>query len=177
MSDKHKDQEQQEDTVEGLDFPSRKELEDKLTAMEQQVEECRNQVLRAQAEMENVRRRAKSDIANAREFGSQSLVKDLLPIMDSMIRGLESPDSQDPHAKAMREGLAITLDMLQKMMLKHGVEFIDPKRGDVFNPEKHEAMSMVSDPNAEPNTISEVLQKGYLLNGRVLRAAMVIVAS
>lgn len=178
MSKKEQKPEGSEEAIheqEGIEFPSRKKLEDQLTAMEMKMDEYKNQCIRAQAELENVRRRAERDISNAHKYGSEKLLADLLPVMDSMIRGLESSDSQDPHAKAMRDGLAITLEILQKTLEKHGVELIDPRPGEPFNPELHEAMSMLSDPDAEPNTIYEVVQKGFQLNGRVLRAAMVVV--
>lgn len=178
MSKKDVDQpeNENEESQEGLEFPSREKLEDQLTAMERKVEQYKNQYMRAEAELQNVRRRAERDVSNAHKFGSEKLLADLLPVMDSMIRGLESPESQDPHAKAMRDGLVMTLDILMKTLQKHGIELIDPKAGEPFNPEQHEAMSMISDPDADPNTISEVVQKGFQLNGRVLRAAMVVVS-
>lgn len=169
-------QEAKEEEHEGLEFPSRKKLEDQLTAMEIKMDEYKNESLRAMAELENVRRRAERDIANAHKFGSEKLLADLLPVMDSLMRGLQGPDAKDPHAKAMREGMAMTLDIFQKTLKKHGVELIEPKAGEPFDPGQHEAMSMISDPDAEPNTISEVVQPGFQLNGRVLRAAMVVVS-
>jgi len=171
------EQQLEQESHEGLEFPSRKQLEDQLTAMEIKMDEYKNQSIRAQAELENVRRRAERDITNAHKYGSEKLLADLLPVMDSMVRGLESSESKDPHAKAMRDGLVITLEIFQKTLEKHGVELIDPKPGEAFNPEFHEAMSTISDPDAKANTIYEVVQKGFQLNGRVLRAAMVVVVS
>lgn len=176
MNKKDIDQPEKEQGQEGLEFPSRDKLEDQLTAMEKKVDEYKNQYLRAEAELQNVRRRAERDVANAHKFGSEKLLADLLPVMDSMVRGLETPESADPQAKAMRDGLAMTLDILQKTLKKHGIEMIDPKPGEAFNPEQHEAMSMVADPDHDPNTICEVVQQGFQLNGRVLRAAMVVVS-
>lgn len=173
------EQENSEDAFEELpeiDFPSRDNLEDQLTAMEKKVDEYKDKAMRAHAEMENFRRRAERDVEKAHKFGNEKLLVDLLPVVDSMIRGLESPESHDPHVKSMREGIGLTLDLLHKTLSKHGVKTIDPEPGEVFNPELHEAMSAVQDPNAKPNTIVQVVQKGYELNGRVLRAAMVIVA-
>lgn len=161
---------------EEIDFPGRDKLEDQLTAMEKKVDEYKDKAARYGADMENFRRRAERDIANAHKFGAEKLLMDLLPVVDSMVRGLESPESHDPHAKSMREGISLTLDLLHKTLLKHGIKIIDPYPGEAFNPELHEAMSAVKDPNAKPNTIVQVIQKGYELNGRVLRAAMVIVA-
>lgn len=161
---------------EEIEFPGRDKLEDQLTAMEKKVEEYKDKTVRYRAEMENFRRRAERDVANAHKYGTEKLLMDLLPIVDSMVRGLESPESHDPHAKSMREGIGLTLDLLHKTLSKHGVKIIDPKPGESFNPELHEAMSAVKDPKAKPNTVVQVVQKGYELNGRVLRAAMVIVA-
>lgn len=160
---------------EALEFPDRKKLEDQLTAMEMKMDDYKNQVLRAHAEVENVRRRTERDVSNAHKFGSEKLLADLLPVIDTLVRSLESPESRDSHAQAMREGVSLTLDLLQKTLVKHGMEMIAPKPGEPFNPELHEAMSAMSDPDAEPNTIAEVMQTGYQLNGRVLRAAMVMI--
>jgi molecular chaperone GrpE len=160
-----------------VDDFNKNKLENQVTALEMKLDECRNQALRAQAEVENVRRRAERDVSNAHKYGVDKLLTDLLPVMDSMVRGLEGPDSKDPHTKTLREGMLMTLDILEKTLEKHGVEAILPQSGDAFNPDEHQAMSMVSDPDGQANTVCEVVQKGYQLNGRVLRAAMVIVYS
>ncbi len=162
---------------EGLEYPSRQKLEDQLTVFEQQANEYKEKALRAQADVENIRRRAERDVANALKFGNEKLLVDLLPVVDSLIRGLESPEAADPHVKSMREGISLTLDLLYKTLEKHGVQLIDPKPGDAFDPSLHEALSAQKDPQAKPNTIVMVVQKGYQLNGRVLRPAMVIVAA
>jgi len=167
--------EDMEEATEGLEFPSRDKLEDQLTAMEMKVEEYKNQYLRGQAELENVRRRAERDVASAHKFGIEKLLADMLPVIDSLVRGLEGPESRDSHAQAMRQGMVLTLELLEKTLAKYGVTAIAPQQGEVFNPELHEAVSTMSDPDAKTNTIADVMQKGYQLNGRVLRAAMVIV--
>lgn len=159
-----------------LDFPTRQILEDQLTALEQKVEEYKQQAFRAQAELDNVRRRAERDVSNAHKFGAEQLIQALLPVVDGLVRGLESSDGQDPKVKAIRDGMQLTLDILHKVLIKFGVEIIDPAVGEGFDPKLHEAMGMRHDPNAKPNTILQVLQKGYQLHGRVLRAAMVMVA-
>jgi molecular chaperone GrpE len=161
----------------GIDFATRDKLENQLTAMEQQAEKDKSEVLRAQADLVNVQRRAERDVSNARKFGAERLIVDMLPIVDSLVRGLEGPDVEDPQIKSMREGMSLTLDLINKTLTNHGVTIIGPAKGDVFNPELHEAMGMQQDPDAASNTILQVLQKGYSLNGRVLRAAMVMVAS
>lgn len=170
-----------ENTVENkpeeeLTFATRQQLEDQLTATERKAEEYKEKALRTQAEMENLRRRTERDIANSIKFGSEKLLADLIPVVDSMVRGMDSPESHDPHAKSMREGMALTLDLLLKTLTKHGVQIIDPKPGEPFNPVLHEAISMQKQPGAQHNTILQVMQKGYQLNDRVIRAAMVVVA-
>lgn len=157
----------------GLEFPSHEKLEAQLTEMEQQVEKYKDEALRAKAEMQNVLRRTERDVQNAHKYGIEKLLNDLLPVVDSLERGLESGAKDDP----MREGLEMTLSMLEKALEKHGIEVLDPKEGDVFNADQHQAMSMQPDPKAKPNTILKVMQRGYGLNGRVLRPAMVVVAA
>ncbi len=165
------------DQPEELEFLSRQKLEDELTAMERRENDSKDAALRAQAELENVRRRSERDIANAHRYGNEKILMDLLPVVDGLIHGLESPESKDPHAQGMREGLGLTLDLLQKTLEKHGVTIISPAVGEPFDPRVHEALITQKDPNVKPNTILSLVQKGYQLNGRVLRAARVIVAA
>lgn len=162
---------------EELEFPSHEKLESHLTSLERKLDEYKNQYIRSQAEIDNLRKRAERDIANAIKYGGERLITDLLPVVDSLIHGLESRESSDPHTQSLREGMSLTLDLLHKTLEKHGVEIIDPKPGDPFNPAFHEAMAIEKVPNAEPDTIAQVIQKGYQLNGRVLRAARVLVAA
>ena len=165
-----------ESSLEELEFPSREKLEDQLTSMEHKVEEYKNQFLRAKAEIDNLCKRTEREKADAIKYGTSQLLTDLLPVVDSLIHGLQSLESQDPCAKNMREGMSLTLDLLQKVLVKHGVEIIDPQLGDSFNPEFHEAMSIQKILTAKSDTIVQVMQKGYQLNGRVLRASRVVVA-
>ncbi len=162
--------------ADSIEFPSRSKLEDQLTAMEKKVDEYKNLHLRTQAEMENLRRRTERDITNAHKFGTEKLLSELLPVVDSLYHGLQGEVADDPHVKSMREGMNLTLDLLIKTLQKFGVEVLEPAKGDAFNPDLHEAISMQPDPDAPSKTILQVVQKGYRLNGRVLRAAMVIVA-
>jgi molecular chaperone GrpE len=169
--------EEQPASVEGLTLVTRQQLEDQLTAMERSADNYKEKAIRVHAEMDNLRKRTERDMANAIKFGTEKLIADLLPIVDSLVRGLDSPESQDPHAKSMCEGMGLTLDLLHKTLIKHGVQLIDPKRGDTFNPVLHEAVSLQKTPGAKPNTIVQVMQKGYQLNDRILRAAIVVVAA
>ena len=162
---------------EELEFPSQQTLEDQLTHMEHQINEYKSQLLRAKAEMENLRKRIEKEKMDIIKYGSKQLIADILPVVDSLIHGLESSASQDPHVKSMRDGMSLTLDLLYKSLEKHGVQVIDPKPSDFFDPALHEAMSVQKVSDVKLNTIIQVLQKGYQLNGRVLRAARVIVAS
>lgn len=160
----------------GLEYPNRQRLEDQLTAMEQEVSRYKDQHLRGMAQLKNAQERAERDVVNAHKFGNEKLIGDLLPVLDSLTRGLESVQSQDAANNSVREGLQLTLDLLNKVLAKHGAEMINPEPGTTFNPAMHEAMTLQKVPNAAPNTILQVLQPGYVLHGRVLRAAMVIVA-
>ncbi len=161
----------------GLTYPSHEELEQELNALEMRIAEYKDAAIRAKAEAENTKRRAERDVQNAHKYGNEKILTDMLPVVDSLVRGLEGQEPTDPAAKALREGMQLTLNLFEKTLEKHGIAIIDPVKGDVFNPELHEAMSMQADPDAQSNTVLQVLQKGYELNGRVIRAAMVIVAS
>ncbi len=144
-----------------------------VEVLKSRVKELEDQVLYTKAEMNNVRQRSERDVSNAHRYGNEKIIKELLPILDSLQRGLQESAAID--GDALREGVSLTLDMFKRMLEKSGVEFIHPAVGDAFNPEVHEAMSMQQDPKAESNTILQVLQDGYSLHGRVIRAAMVIV--
>lgn len=168
---------QSEDAAEGIESPSRQQLEDQLTAMEQQCAEAKDKMMLAYAELENVRKRSERDVQNAHRFANEKILVELLPIVDSLTRAMEGEQPTDPQAKAIREGVQLTRDLLDKTLEKFGVESINPEQGSAFNPELHEAMSMMPAPDAESNTIVQVLQPGYQLNNRVIRAAMVIVAA
>lgn len=165
-----------EQTEGELGFPDRAHLEDQLTAMEQQVFELKDKLTRLQAEQDNQHRRHERQIENAHKFANEKLLTELLPVMDSLERGLEGTDNNDPQVANMRKGIELTLGMFEKMLKKFGMEVIAPQPGDAFDPAKEEAVSMQANPEFKSNTVIQVLQKGYALNGRVLRAAMVIVA-
>lgn len=153
-------------------------LSEKVAELEAQLEGQKEDVLRAQAEMQNVRRRTENEISNARKFALERFVGDLLPVVDSLERGLEAVATEDvegEQAKALREGSSLTLKMLLEVLEKFNVKRLDPE-GEPFDPQFHEAMSMLENADAEPNSVLAVLQKGYTLNGRLVRAAMVVVS-
>ena len=141
--------------------------------LEQSLAEAKDQALRAAAEAQNVRRRAEQEAEKARKFALEKFVKELLPVVDSLEKALES--MQDDASEAHREGVSMTLKMQLDVLSKFGVESIEPQ-GEPFDPQVHEAMAMVPNPELDPNTVMEVMQKGYLLNGRLVRPAMVVVS-
>ncbi|MGM0954135.1 MAG: nucleotide exchange factor GrpE [Pseudomonadota bacterium] len=146
--------------------------------LQAKLQEHQEQALRAQAEMQNVRRRAEIDVEKAHKFALEKFVKELLPVADSLEKAVESTEGQTDSSElvvSIREGVEMTLDLFMKSLAKFNVEQLNPV-GEPFDPQQHEAMSMVPAPNAEPNSVVAVVQKGYLLNGRVVRPAMVMVA-
>lgn len=131
-----------------------------------------NQFLRAKAEMDNLRRRNTKDVENAHKYGIEKFVNELLPVMDGMGMGLAVEDAS---AESLREGMVLTMNMLEKMMEKLGIEEINPIN-EKFDAEKHQAMSLQPNADVEPNTVIAVMQKGYALNERLIRPAMVMVS-
>nr|QIQ10522.1 Protein GrpE [uncultured bacterium] len=146
-------------------------------ALREEVANVREQLLRAHAEMQNVRRRAENDVDKARKFALERFVRELLPVVDSLEKATEAMSGKEvPESVAVfREGVEMTLSMAQSVIGKFDVEVVDPV-GQPFSPEFHEAMSMVPNPDLAPNTVMAVLQKGYTLNGRLIRPAMVMVS-
>jgi len=149
-----------------------------VDALKAQVQQFQEQMLRSQAEMQNVRRRAEIDVEKAHKFALEKFVKELLPVADSLEKALESTEGQEESGKlvaSIREGVEMTLSLFMASLKKFNVEQVNPV-GEPFDPRQHEAMSMVPAPDAEPNSVVAVVQKGDLLNGRVVRPAMVVVA-
>ena len=149
-------------------------LKEKLAAAEEKANLYLDHLKRVQAEIENSRHRAERDIAKAHKFALEKIVADLLPVTDSLERGLTEIAANSGSLDSLQQGTELTLSMLLKVLSKHKVTQINPI-GELFNPELHEAMSIISVPDAKPNTVHQVLQKGYLLNERLVRPAMVIV--
>lgn len=163
-----------EEHIEGaLEQPSIGGLEEKLLLAEKQAHENWEKSVRAIAELDNVRRRAERDVANAHRYGQEKLISSLLPILDSLEQALQLAD-KDANT-AMYEGLQLTMKLFLDVLDKHDVKQLDPQ-GETFNPQEHEAMSMQDVPGAAPNSIIAVFQKGYKLNDRIIRPARVIVA-
>ena len=149
-----------------------------LEAAREEASSYRDAALRAQAESENVRRRTAREVENAHKFALEKFATQLLPVLDSLQKSLQEVERHAGSGEAfdaIREGIELSERIFRDTIAKFGVEEVDPL-GEPFDPDRHEAMSMIEAPSAEPNSVIDVLQKGYLLNGRLLRAAMVIVA-
>lgn len=152
--------------------------QDEASALREQVREFQEQVLRSQAEMQNVRRRAEIDVEKAHKFALDKFVKELLPVADSLEKAVETTEAhqdEDERMASIREGAEMTLNLFMNTLRKFNVAQLNPV-GEPFDPQHHEAMSMVPAPDAEPNSVVAVVQKGYTLNDRVVRPAMVVVA-
>ena len=146
-----------------------------LAEARREAEENLDRALRAQAEIENVRRRMTRDVEHAHKFALERFVSELLPVKDSLELGLAAAAEKEASAAGIAEGMGLTLRMLEQAMEKFGVRAVDPA-GEPFDPEFHQAMTMQESDTAESGTVLTVVQKGYLLNERLVRPAMVIVA-
>ena len=147
-------------------------LESQLEYAQTKATENWEQYLRAKAEIDNLRRRNVKDVQNAHKYGIEKFVNELLPVLDAMGMGLAAEDAS---AESLREGMKMTMDIMAKMMEKLVIEEIDPLN-EKFDATVHQAMTMQPVADVEPNTVITVLQKGYALNQRLIRPAMVIVS-
>jgi len=139
------------------------------------VDEQQADVLRAQAEAQNIRRRSEQDVAKAHKFGQEKLMTEVVSLLDNLGRAIEAGSADGASLKGLLEGVEMSQKMLLDGLQKFNVTQLDP-HGEPFNPELHEAMTAVPNPDLEPNTVMEVFQKGYTLNGRLVRPAMVVVS-
>lgn len=144
-------------------------------ALAQQLEELKDQAIRVKADAQNVRRRAEMDVEKAHKFALEKFAKELLPVIDSLEKAVEAEEASGNEMTPLREGVEMTLSMFLSSISKFNLEQLDPV-GKPFDPALHEAMSLVEVPNAEPNTVIAAMQKGYTLNGRLVRPAMVMVS-
>lgn len=149
-------------------------MEQELDAAKARAEENWNKVLLLQAEQDNLRKRSLRDVENAHKYALDKFVSGLLPVVDSLEMGLTAA-TDDIDSNKLREGTELTLKMLIDVLEKFEVEAVDPT-GEKFDPEHHQAMSMQESPEVEPNHVIATMQKGYLLNGRLVRPAMVMVS-
>ncbi|HEV8094918.1 MAG TPA: nucleotide exchange factor GrpE [Burkholderiales bacterium] len=150
-----------------------KSLDQLLAEAQAKIDEQRNAWLRALADAENARKRTQAEIAQVRRFAVERIVEDLLPVVDSLEAALAAAPAagDDP----LRSGVELTLKLLRNAFERAGVSEIAPSAGERFDPHRHQAMAAVES-DAEPNTVVSVMQKGYLLHDRVVRAALVTVA-
>lgn len=172
--------ETQNETVEELLEPEVETLEevtenDELAKALEEVAQYKEAALRAHADAQNVRRRAEQDVEKAHKFGLEKFAKSIVNVADNLERALASaPDTGEPDP--VREGVELTLKDLLETLARFEVKMVDP-HGEPFNPELHQAITMVPNPELEANTVMDVVQKGYTINGRLLRPAMVVVSS
>ncbi|MCW8900085.1 MAG: nucleotide exchange factor GrpE [Gammaproteobacteria bacterium] len=148
----------------------------KLAEAEAKAEENWDQLVRSKAEMENIRRRSERDLTNAHKYALEKFAQELLPVIDSMEMGVAAAQDENADVSKLREGTEMTLKMFETVIDKFGIKGVHP-HGEAFNPEHHQAMTMIDSPEHQPNTIIDVMQKGYLLNERLVRPAMVVVSS
>lgn len=151
------------------------ELEKLLSEAQVKASEEKDTAIRAIAEMENIRRRSAIDVEKARKFALEKFVNELLPVIDNMERAISVTSTDDEATKSIIEGVELTLKTLLNAVEKFGVKAVDPQ-GEAFNPEHHQAIGMQPSEEFDSNTVMTVMQKGYMLNDRLLRPAMVMVA-
>ena len=149
------------------------ESEEESPSLEEEIESLKDQVLRAKAEVQNVRRVAEQEVRKARLYGVESLAKNFLSVGDNLERAIESLN-EDSKPEDLEEGLRLILKSYEDTLETGGIISIDPK-GEPFNPEQHEALSVIENEDLEPNSIIEVIQRGFMIQDRVLRPAKVIV--
>ncbi len=154
--------------------PSDAPPQERLSELETELAAAKDQALRAMAEADNARRRASRDVENAHKFALEKFAGDLLPVADSLEKAVDAAEAVDG-ADAIAEGVRLSLKLFVDTLARFGIEQIDPV-GEPFDPQKHEAMAMVPNDSMEANSVMEVMQRGYLLNGRLVRAAMVVVS-
>lgn len=157
--------------------PEEQDVEARIReAVDAALAEQRDALLRAHAEVQNIRRRAEQDVEKAHKFALERFSADLLTVVDNLERALDAiPEEGDETLRAQREGVEITLKDFLDTLNKHGIAQINPA-GEPFDPQLHEAIATQPSDQVEPNTVLDVVQKGYVLNGRVVRPARVLVS-
>ena len=151
------------------------DIEQQLLEAQATIKDYWDQIMRLKAEIENNIKRSSRDIENAHKFALRNFAESLLPILDSMEMGQQAADSDKASLSSIAEGSQLTMSMFVQALEKHGLKQIDPG-GESFDPDQHQAISIVEDENAESNTVISVMQKGFSLNDRLVRPAMVVVA-
>lgn len=195
MNDQNPDQDQVENeaspelatedasVADAQDAPEGEQPADEMSLLQEQLEAAeaaagmaRDELLRVQAEMQNLRRRTEQDIEKAHKFGQEKFSTELLAVMDNLERSAAAAEaSEDEAVQAIKEGVELTLKGFMDCFKRFNIEAVDPL-GEPFDPQLHQAMSIQESPDAEPNSVIAVMQKGYTLHGRVIRPAMVMVS-
>jgi len=176
MSDNNVPQENlDEQQAENDSSASDEHLQQQLAEAEAKAKEHWDQLLRVKAEQENLRRRHEREVENAHKYALERFAQELLPVIDSLEMGAEAAAAEGATLEKVREGTELTLKMLLSTMDKFGIKAVHPE-GEPFNPEYHQAMSMLESPEHVANTVMNVMQKGYTLNERLIRPAMVVVS-
>lgn len=167
--------EEQLESGEITDAPESGDILTQLEAAQADAAKFKDQFIRSEAEMANLRRRVEKDVENAHKFGQEKISKELLSVADNLERAILASDSDSEEVIALKEGVNLTLKGLLDVFAKFSINVIDP-HGEPFDPQLHQAMSMVENPDVEPNTVIAVMQKGYTLHDRLIRPAMVMVS-
>lgn len=154
---------------------SEQSIEQQLDQAQATIKEYWEQILRLKAEIENNRKRSIRDIEHAHKFALRNFSESLLPIIDSMEMAQKAAEAENASLESIIEGAQLTMSMFAQVLEKHGLQQVDPV-GEKFDPEQHQAISMVDAEDVEPNTVISVMQKGFLLNDRLVRPAMVVVS-
>lgn len=178
MVDEQRQELQDEDVIAEQERGAAAQDEDllaRIASLEEQLAAAQDQALRAAADVQNARRRAEQEVTKAHKFALERFANDLLAVVDSLERGLELSSDDDPAIKPMRDGMELTLKLFADTLERYQVVAVDP-HGEPFNPDLHQAMTMEERDNVEPNTVIKVFQKGYTINERLLRPAMVVVS-
>lgn len=162
-------------TEQPAEAATEQDLVAELEAAREEAQQNKDRYLRAEAEMVNVRRRVEKDVENAHKFGQEKLVREILDVADNLERTLAAIETVTEEVKPLKEGVEMTLKSLLDSFEKFSITVINPE-GEPFDPQLHQAMSMVENPDMEPNTVMAVMQKGYALHGRLVRPAMVMVS-
>jgi len=150
-------------------------IEQQLDRAQATIKDYWDQIMRLKAEIKNNQKRNAKDIENAHKYVLRNFAESLLPIVDSMEMGQKVAETDNASLKTIVEGAQLTMDMFIQVLEKHGLQQIDPV-GEKFDPEQHQAISMIEAEDAESNTVVSVMQKGFILNDRLVRPAMVVVA-
>ena len=167
-ADQHSEQEQSPEAEIAM-------LYAELEAAKQTIADQKDGVVRAAADVDNIRRRAAQDVEKAHKFALEKFANELLPVIDNLERAIEFSDKENETLKPLLEGIDMTVKSFNDAVAKFGVEIVNPQ-GEQFNPDFHQAMSIQPSNDVTPNTVLAVMQKGYTLNGRLLRPAMVMVS-